>query len=83
MRLASPHFDRACLISIEEPSGQPAEGVIVFDHPRHTLDDCTFTAANGSAWRAPRQPRIAPRRRSRWGRVLRDLLRFLMSPRAW
>ena len=40
--------------------------------------DCTCSHA--LAWRAPRQPRVAPRRRSRWGRVLRDVWRWLSGP---
>lgn len=84
MRLASPHFDRACLISGDGlraiDAGQPAEGVMVAD-----VDCCTGNCNQGR--RCPARAHTlrsrSPRRRSRWGRVLRDLLRFLMSPRAW
>lgn len=46
-----------------------------------TLGDCT--CGHAKAWRAPRQPRRpAPRRASRWGRLCRALVRWLLSPRA-
>jgi len=45
-----------------------------------TPADCT--CGHAMAWRAQRQQRITPRRRSRWARVLRDLVRWLRSPRS-
>lgn len=43
--------------------------------------DCT--CGHALAWQAPRQPRRpTPRRASRWGRVCRALVRWLLSPRA-
>lgn len=46
-----------------------------------TLGDCT--CGHSMTWRAPRQPRRpAPRRASRWGRLCRALVRWLLSPRA-
>lgn len=46
-----------------------------------TPGDCT--CGHSMAWRAPRQPRRpAPRRASRWGRLCRALVRWLLSPRA-
>jgi len=43
--------------------------------------DCT--CGHALAWQTPRQPRVRIKRRSRWSRVLRNLVRWLLSQRAW
>lgn len=94
MRLSpSGLYDRDALLlkvaSREHVSNQPSLPSLIQSEGLHLHTGCSSACADGApcdcshsqAWCAPRQPR--PRRRSRAGRVLRDLVRWLLSPRAW
>ena len=87
----SNHYDRSVLMTAVTARVPPR---LVVDNTKspyahvpmgYEAGDRFSPCGQSLVWGGPRIPRIAkapPRRRSRWGRVLRDIVRFVLSPRA-